>query len=280
MLLHCHNSLTQKEFKRLSNAVYDHCGINLHEGKKDLVDARLGKLLRKTNFHSIGEYVDYAVEHPNEGEFYTLIDALCTNVTNFFREIGHFDFLEKNFLPALLEKKGSQRQARIRGWSAACSSGEEAYSIAMTLLNAIPKPTSMNVKLLATDISHNMLTKAYQAEYASAQVSTVPALFRKQFLTTSSHAGEIVYSPIDAVRNIVQFAYLNLIESWPFNGPFDFIFCRNVMIYFDKATQQKLVKRFYDVLGEGGMLFIGHSESLAGISHKFRYVRPTIYAKD
>ena len=278
LLLSTH-ALTQHDFQRLSELVYDHCGINLHQGKKELVDARLVRLLRASRFQSVGEYVDFVIGNQRGIEFYALIDALCTNVTNFFREKEHFDYLGKVFLPALLAKKRNLQQTRIRGWSAACSSGEEAYSIAMTLLAALPERTNVNVKILATDISSNMLTKARQGVYERAQTATVPASLQRRYFTAGMRGREIVYEVVDAVRNAVQFAYLNLMEPWPFDGPFDFIFCRNVMIYFDKPTQQRLVNRFFDLLDRGGMLFTGHSESLAGISHEFHYVRPTIYVK-
>jgi chemotaxis protein methyltransferase CheR len=278
-LLSC-NALTPDEYSRLSDAVCEHCGINLHQGKKKLVDARLSRLLRTSRFHSAAEYIDYVVNHPESNEFYGLIDTICTNVTNFFREMSHFDYLAKVLTPALWNKKQrTGQQTGIRGWSAACSSGEEAYSIAIQLLESLPKPTPISVKLLATDISNNMLTKACQGLYASDLLATVPGPLKRRYFVASAGEREICYRPIDAVRKIVRFAYLNLMEPWPFNGPFDFIFCRNVMIYFDKRIQQKLVNRFYDVLDDGGTLFIGHAESLAGISHKFRYVRPTIYVK-
>ena len=279
MLLHARHSLTQKEFQRLSDAVYQHCGINLHQGKKELVDSRFAKVLRSSRFQSVGEYIDFALEHQQGAEFSTLIDALCTNVTTFFREMEHFDYLRKVFLPALLDKRRSMHKTRIRGWSAACSSGEEAYSIAITLLEAIPQRTHVDVKILATDISNNMLTKARQGVYRRAETLTVPTSLQSRYLIASTRGRELVYEPVDVVRDVVQFAYLNLMEPWPFNGPFDFIFCRNVMIYFDKPTQQRLVNRFYDLLDNGGTLFTGHSESLAGISHKFHYVQPTVYFK-
>ena len=279
MLLLSRHSLTQEEFQRLSDAVYDHCGINLHKGKKELVDARFAKVLRASRFQSAREYIDFVLQHKQSAEFYTLIDALCTNVTSFFREMGHFEYLGKVFLPALLDKKRNLQEARIRGWSAACSSGEEPYSIAMTLLDALPARTHVDIKLLATDISNNMLTKARQGMYERAQTATFPASLQNKYLIASTRGRRSVCEVVDVVRDVVQFAYLNLMEPWPFNGPFDFIFCRNVMIYFDKPTQQRLVNRFYDLLDSGGMFFTGHSESLAGISHKFRYVQPTVYAK-
>jgi chemotaxis protein methyltransferase CheR len=273
---HC---LTQDEFQRLSNAVYDHCGINLHQGKKELVDARLVRLLRASRFQSARDYIDFVLGHQQSAEFYTLIDALSTNVTKFFREMGHFDYLEQVFLPALLAKNRNLHQMPIRGWSAACSSGEEPYSIAMTLLNALPERTHVNVKILATDISNNMLTKARQGVYERGQTATIPAALHRKYLIATTRGRKLVYELVDAVRDVVQFAYLNLVERWPFNGPFDFIFCRNVMIYFDKPTQQRLVNRFHDLLGSGGLLVTGHSESLASISHRFQYIRPTIYVK-
>ena len=279
MLLLSRHCLTQEEFQRLSDAVYHHCGINLHQGKKELVDARLAKVLRSSRFQSVEEYIDFVVEHQQSDEFSALVDGLSTNVTKFFREMGHFDYLAKVYLPALLAKKRRLHQTRIRGWSAACSSGEEAYSIAMTLLDALPQRSPVNVKILATDISNNMLTKAHQGMYERPCTATIPTSMQSKYLIASTRGREAVYEMADVVRDVVQFAYLNLIEPWPFNGPFDFIFCRNVMIYFDKPTQQRLVNRFYDLLDAGGMLFTGHSESLAGIVHKFRYVQPTIYVK-
>lgn len=279
MLFLSRHSLTQDEFARLSAAVYDHCGINLHDGKKELVDARLAKVLRSSEFPSVGEYIDFVLEHQQGPEFASLIDALCTNVTTFFREIGHFDYLGKMLLPALLEKKRHQSPIRIRGWSAACSSGEEAYSMAMTLLDALPEKTCADVKILATDISHNMLARARHGQYEQTRAGTIPAALQQKYLVPVLRGSEQFFRPVNDVRKIVQFAYLNLVESWPFRGPFDFIFCRNVMIYFDKPTQQRLVNRFYDLLDHGGTLFTGHSESLAGVSHRFQYVRPTIYVK-
>lgn len=274
------NTLTADEYQRLSCAVYNHCGIDLHEGKKRLVEVRLGRLLQSGPIHSAAAFIDYVTKHPESREFHALVDAICTNVTNFFREQEHFDYLAKVVVPALVKKKQVGRTHKaIRGWSAACSSGEEAYSMAITLLEAIPEATPLRTKLLATDISNDMLTKACHGAYHANQLAPVPGPLKRKYFVPSVRKQEAVYSPIDAVRNLVQFAYLNLMEPWPFNGPFDFIFCRNVMIYFDKPAQQKLVKRFYDVLDDGGTLFIGHAESLAGISHRFRYVRPTIYVK-
>ncbi len=279
MLMQAENNLTQQDFERLSGVVHRHCGINLHQGKRELVHARLAKLLRASPFDTASEYVAYVLHNKQGPEFSSLIDALSTNLTSFFRESVHFDYLGKVFIPTLLRKKQKLQQPRIRGWSAACSSGEEAYTMAMTLLDALPAHTEINTRILATDISNRMLATARAGTYDRARVASVPVSLKSKYLTASARNREIFYEPVAAVRDIVQFSYLNLMEPWPFKGPFDFIFCRNVMIYFDKPTQQQLVDRLYDVLDSGGLLFTGHSESLTGISHKFKYVQSTIYVK-
>jgi len=217
---------------------------------------------------------------PSTGEEFThLIDSLSTNLTSFFREMGHFDFLLDSYLPALLLKKRKLRSSRIRAWSAGCSTGEEAYSLAITLLHATGDGTGWDIRLLATDISTHVLQIAKKGRYEKSRVEAVPAALKSRYLLPGRLGDKAVCQVAPAVRNVVRFAYLNLMEPWPFSGPFDFIFCRNVMIYFDKPTQQRLVNRFWDYLESGGLLFTGHSESLTGVNHEFRYVQPTIYAK-
>ncbi len=280
MVSEAHELLSEGDFQRLSDAVYRHCGINLHDGKRELVRARISKRLRLGGFPNATEYVRQVLSAGEGDEFTELIDALSTNLTSFFREIGHFDHLTQSFLPELLCRKRSARGNRIRAWSAGCSTGEEPYSLAITLLDATGDDPSWDVKLLATDISTKVLETARAGFYDKARIDSVPPMLRGRYLTSSRAEGRGVYEVAPAARRLVTFAYLNLMEPWPFTGPFDFIFCRNVMIYFDKPTQQKLVNRFWDCLDRGGLLFTGHSESLTGISHRFRYVQPTIYARD
>jgi chemotaxis protein methyltransferase CheR len=268
------NDLSDAEFGRISDLVYRHCGINLHDGKRDLVRARIFKRLRACGVESAVEYIRLMEADATGQEFHHLIDAISTNLTSFFREGGHFAFLREKFLPDLARRKQSS-SPRVRAWSAGCSTGEEAYSLGMTLLDVLP--SGWNVKLLATDISRPVLATGRAGIYDKNRIATVPANLRARFLAPADAKGKFRVSP--ELRGIIQFNYLNLMEMWPFSGPLDFIFCRNVMIYFDKPTQQRLIQRFWDVLAPGGMLFTGHSESLTGVSHRFSYVQPTIYAK-
>jgi chemotaxis protein methyltransferase CheR len=201
------------------------------------------------------------------------------NLTSFFREYQHFEFMNEKFLPKLLEQKRKERNLRLRGWSAGCSSGEEPYSIAITLLEAVSGQGRWDMKVLATDISTKMLGTAQRGIYEKERVAAVPPMQKNKYLNQVSEDGQEVFQVSDSVRNTVIFKYLNLMKDWPVRGPLDFIFCRNVMIYFDKPTQQTLVNRFWDLLGSQGILFTGHSESLTGIEHKYEYIQPTIYRK-
>ena len=275
-----HNiELKEKDFRRISNLVYQHCGINLHEGKKELIRARLAKRLRRGKFWTFSDYMKHVLNDSTGYEFSLLIDTLSTNMTSFFRGGEHFDFLTKEFLPALLERKRKAGSSRIRAWSAGCSSGEEAYTMAIVLLEALEGQGQWDAKVLATDISTRMLDVAKRGIYEKQRVMTVPALQRHKYLAFFKVNGQKFFKARTGLREAVIIEYLNLMEDWPISRPLDFIFCRNVMIYFDKPTQQRLVKRFWDLLDSGGLLFTGHSESLTGIEHDFKYIQPTIYAK-
>lgn len=272
-------AMSEKEFRQISDLVYQHCGINLHDGKKELVQARLAKWIRQGGFKTFENYIQHVLEDKTGKEFSILIDSLSTNLTSFFREYQHFEYLNEKLLPSLLERKRKEQNFRLRGWSAGCSSGEEPYSIAITLLEAVGGQGRWDMKLLATDISTRMLTTARQGLYEQERVAAVAPMLKNKYLMPVSMDGQKAFQVADAVRNIVIFKYLNLMKDWPVRGPLDFIFCRNVMIYFDKPTQQTLVNRFWDMLGSKGILFTGHSESLTGIQHKFEYIQPTIYMK-
>jgi len=271
--------LSENDFRKISDMVYKHCGINLHSGKKELVRARLAKRLRLGKFKSFQQYMRHVMQDETGREFSLLIDSLSTNLTSFFREQQHFAFIREQLLPAILRRKRSCRNFKIRAWSAGCSSGEEPYSIAITLLDALQGSGYWDIRILATDISTRMLETARSAIYESQRVKPVPAKQRHKYFISHRVNGEKRFEVTQAVRDVVVLRYLNLIDQWPVKGPLDFIFCRNVMIYFDKSTQGRLVNRFWDILGEGGVLFTGHSESLTGISHKFRYIQPTIYMR-
>jgi chemotaxis protein methyltransferase CheR len=271
--------LGEKEFRQISDLVYEHCGINLHDGKKELVRARLAKRLREGHFETFSAYIRHVLEDPTGREFSILVDSLSTNLTKFFREEQHFDYMRTNFLPRIIAAKQGRGQPRIRGWSAGCSSGEESYSIAITLLDAIQGKGRWDVKVLATDVSTRVLERAQEGLYDRARIAPVSLPLRSKYFVHRRHNGADTYEVGPALRQLVLFRYLNLMKDWPVKGPLDFIFCRNVMIYFDKPTQGRLINRFYDLLGPGGVLFTGHSESLTGIEHPFAYVQPTIYIK-
>jgi chemotaxis protein methyltransferase CheR len=268
--------LSDTQFERISDVVYKHCGINLHDGKRELVQARLAKRMRTKALPKLDDYLRFAFE--DREEFTHLIDALSTNLTSFFRENDHFIHLEKVFLPRLLERKKKAGRSDIRCWSAGCSTGEEPYTIAMTLLSALD-PSAWDVKILATDLSTAVLAKAKTGVYESDRLQTIPPQLRSKFCVSGPGNPRRSGQMSPEIRKIISFAQLNLMQTWPFRGPFDFIFCRNVMIYFDKPTQEKLINRYYDILNDGGLLFTGHSESLTGVAHRFEYVKPTIYAK-
>ncbi len=271
--------LDEKDFRRISDLVYEHCGINLHDGKKELVRARLAKRLREGRFNTFSQYIQHVLDDPTGREFSVLVDSLSTNLTKFFREDQHFEYMRSQLLPRMIATKQRANSSRIRAWSAGCSSGEEPYSIAITLREEIQGKGRWDVKLLATDVSTRILERARRGLYEKDRIDPIPVALRNRYLIRRRDGATEKYEVGPALRELIIFRYLNLMEEWPIKGPLDFIFCRNVMIYFDKPTQGRLINRFYDLLGPGGVLFTGHSESLTGIEHAFKYVQPTIYMK-
>jgi chemotaxis protein methyltransferase CheR len=272
-------SLSEYDFRRVSDVIYQHCGIKLHDGKKSLVRARLAKKLRESRFSTFKEYIDYVLSREGQKEFYSFVDSLSTNLTFFFREKSHFEYLEQYFLPSCVSFKGKNINRNLRFWSAGCSTGEEAYSLAIALDDYFRDKSGWNIKILASDVSTRVLEVAKLGTYDKERVKAVAPERRHRYLIPSEIEGRKVYQIHPSLRKMIAFRYLNLMESWPFKGLFDCIFCRNVMIYFDKATQEKLIGRFWEHLNKGGLLCIGHSESLTGINHKFGYIRPATYVK-
>jgi chemotaxis protein methyltransferase CheR len=264
--------LTDSQYNKLSNLIYDTAGINLGDNKKELVHARLCKVMRKRNISGFKEYISMIENDKTEEELTNLLDSIATNVTHFFREEKHFDFLVDN-----IKDKGYNGNLRV--WSAGCSSGEEPYSIAITLHEHILKPSSLMPTIVATDISTKILSRAVNGVYPMKAVNKLDkSMLRKYFLKGKDSNHGIVKVKKE-ISKIVEFKRLNLIENFTFNPKFDVIFCRNVMIYFDNQTREKLVRKFYDALNPGGYFIIGHSESLNGVQHPYDYVKPTIYRK-
>ena len=269
--------LRDTEFEKISRLVYSHCGIHLHDGKKELVKARLSKRIREGNFRSFADYYDYVKTGEGTDEFIAMIDSLSTNLTSFFREDGHFRALSR-IVPELIREAARRGRPRLNLWSAGCSSGEEPYTMAVTALEAA-QGTGADIRILATDISTRVLKKAGQGIYPAERVKSVPPdLLRRYFqIGQGNWAG--YYRVKKDVRDLVRFERFNLMDPPAPGDPCNVIFCRNVMIYFDKKTQEGLVNRFHSRLAKGGYLFIGHSESLTGLSHAFQYLEPSLYRK-
>ena len=266
--------LTDPQFSSISRLVKGMAGINLHDGKRMLVKARLNKRLRALGMRSFDQYVDRLRADVDGSETRAMLDALSPNLTFFFREPRHFQLLAEHVVPAMLERHRTDR--RLRLWSAGCSSGEEPYSIAMTLRKAIPDAAFWDIGILATDISTRVLQVAARGVYGSERLRKVHSEHVRENFHGEDTGG---YRVKESLRRMVTFARLNLMDAWPMRGKFDTIFCRNVMIYFDKPTQEALVDRFWNQLAPGGVLFVGHSESLAGIRHRFEHVQPTMYQR-
>ena len=272
--------LTDREFERFSRIIYETSRIALNDGKKELLRARLGKILRRRGITSFREYLALVEEDRTGEELTLLLDAISTNLTSFFREADHFRFIETTVVPVLGTTRKAKGERKIRAWSAGCSSGEEPYSLAITLIEALEDAAGWDIRLLATDISTKVLAMARNGLYSSDRIKTVPPqMVARHFVAEAGSDGQKLFRVAPAVRGLVTFGHLNLLDPYPFNGPFDFIFCRNVMIYFDKKTQESLVNGFHRYLADGGYLFIGHSESLNGVAHPFKYVRPSVYRK-
>jgi chemotaxis protein methyltransferase CheR len=267
--------LTDAQFEAISRLVKDMCGINLHAGKKELVKARLAKRLRTLGLDDFDDYIAVVREDATGHELVIMLDALSTNLTRFFREPDHFRYLAEK----IIRPMAAGGPGRLRIWSAGCSTGEEPYSIAVTVADALPDLARWDVAILATDLSTRVLAQAARGVYGADRVDDLPPEKRQRHLVSVGGGSRDGYEVSEPIRRMVHFARLNLMGAWPMRGPFRVIFCRNVMIYFDKPTQAALIERFFDLLEPGGALCVGHSESLAAVKHRFRYVQPTIYEK-
>jgi chemotaxis protein methyltransferase CheR len=263
-------SLGAPAFEKFRRLAYDKFGLNLTAGKHDLVAARLGKKLRELKIPSYEAYYDLVLADRSGESLIALIDALSTNHTSFLREASHFEFLIKRVLPAL------RKRASIDIWSAPCSTGEEPYSIAITLLEQLGVPPKPALRIRATDISTRAVAVAKQGAYTADRLGAMPVpLLKKYFKQTGP--GSFKVNP--EVRCMIEFERVNLIEPMRSNRMFPVIFCRNMMIYFDKPTQERVVTSLSQFLEPGGYLMIGHSESLMGVHHSLEYVQPAIYRK-
>ncbi|MCC6708468.1 MAG: protein-glutamate O-methyltransferase CheR [Gammaproteobacteria bacterium] len=260
-------------FELLRKLVGKYAGISLNDTKRQLVYGRLARRIRAMNLGGFDEYCEL-VRDENSDEIENFINAITTNLTSFFRENHHFECLVQQVVPTLLKTNAATR--RIRVWSAGCSTGEEPYSIAMALSEALGNTSGWDVKILATDIDSNVVATAAAGIYpANRQQGVSDARLKRFFMPAGGAPGSLRLK--DEVRGMIRFAPLNLMEPWPFKGPFDVIFCRNVVIYFDKETQGRLFGRYADVLARHGYLFIGHSETMFGTCTRFDLIGRTTY---
>ncbi len=267
-----------QDFQRIRRIINEIAGISLAEGKRELVYSRLSRRLRQLGLRRFDEYCRLletgGEDNPELGEF---VNALTTNLTSFFRESHHFDFLGKELLPALIRER-SLSNRRIRIWSAGCSTGEEPYSIAMVVRETLPA-VGWDVKILATDLDSNVLATADRGVYDANRVKDLSEVRLRRWFQKGRDAqsGQVRVAP--ELRDLIVFRRLNLMLDWPMSGPFDVVFCRNVVIYFDKPTQRVLFERFADLLAERGHLFVGHSESLFKVTDRFVPLGKTIYRR-
>jgi chemotaxis protein methyltransferase CheR len=275
------DDLTHELFDKIRKYVYERARISLGENKMELVRARFGKVIRLRKMAGFREYYKWMIDDKTGEALREVMNAISTNLTSFFRENEHFQFMANTMLPQIAaNSQRSGGKIRLRGWSAGCSTGEEVYTMAMTISEALPKIEEWDVKLLATDIDTEVVATGQRGIYVKERVTGIPPALVKKYLDNCvDDKGRPAYRMKDQLRRMVTFRHLNLFTDWPFKNKFNYIFCRNVMIYFDRPTQEGLINHYYDVLGPGGYLFIGHSESLSGISHKFEYVKPTVYMR-
>jgi chemotaxis protein methyltransferase CheR len=270
--------ISDGDFNAIRDMVYKSFGISLSDQKRALVVGRLQPLLRQRRLNGFQEYIDFVRKDASGAALSELADRISTNHTHFFREPDHFSFLTERVLPEVVESARRKNDRDLRFWCAACSSGEEAYTLQISIMEHLGSDyQNWNAGLLATDISDRVLTIARNAVYSEDRLHGVPDSVRKRYF---SKVDGDSYRIVDTVRKEVLFRRFNLMNTrFPFNKQFHFIFCRNVMIYFDIPTREALVRRFAEHLVPGGYLFIGHSESLSSLNVPLQYVQPAVYQK-
>lgn len=271
-------TLSDAEFNEIRAVIKQMTGINMGDTKRQLIYRRVSNRLKALNMTSFREYLTF-LKSGDATEVELFSNAVTTNLTSFFREEHHFDYLAAHILPQLAAKKAAACK-RLRIWSAGCSTGEEPYSIAITLHEAIPDLSSWDAKLLCTDLDSDVLSKCRAGVYPLANVEKLAASRLKRWFHKGSDDKGPVVKVKPELQQLTTFKQLNLMGHWPMHGPFDVIFCRNVIIYFDKPTQRVLINRYADMLDEGGYLILGHSESLHNVSERFTLIGKTVYRKN
>ncbi len=265
-----------EDFQALRKLVKDVTGISLSEQKRELVYGRLARRLRALNLSSFREYRDL-LSGDGGAELVEFCNAITTNLTAFFREPHHFDHLRSDVLEPLVRKGSATRRLRI--WSAGCSTGEEPYSAAMTVLESVPDIERWDIRILATDLDSDVLERAQRGVYAADRVRALSAERRERFFSPVSGSKEPAYEVKPELARLITFKQLNLMHPFPHKGPLDVVFCRNVVIYFDKDTQRELIARISRLQRPGDLLFLGHSETLFKVSTDYTLISRTIYRR-
>lgn len=268
-------------FERFAGYIHSHCGIRMPVTKKGMLESRLRKRLRSLNLGSFEEYAELLFSGPGMcPELLNMIDAVTTNKTDFFREADHYHYLRDNVMQELLDCRGAGLRRPVRVWSAGCSSGEEAYTLAMILDDFGSGTPGYRYSVMGTDISNAVLEKARRGVYPEKSAEPVPGRFRKRYLMRSRNAGLGLVRVVPEIRSRVSFHRLNLMErNFNLNGGFDVLFCRNVLIYFDKTTRETLLRKLCEHLEESGYLFLGHSETVQGFNLPITQIRPAVYRR-
>ncbi len=271
--------LSERDFARLSAFIERHCGIRMPIAKKTLLESRLSGRVRELGMKGFSEYCDHVLGGHSAEELVHMVDKVTTNKTDFFREPQHFEVLVRQALPALAERHGAGDRRELRVWSAGCSTGEEPYTLAMVLSEVAAPGPKLRFQVLATDLSTRVLRHAQAALYQESQVQPVPLELRRKYLLRSMTDAEVVrVGP--RLRSLVRFRQVNLLDhDYGIRPPVDVIFCRNVFIYFERKTQQDILRRFGQSLAPGGFLFLGHSETINGLDVPFDQVAPTVYRR-
>ncbi|MEO1014225.1 MAG: protein-glutamate O-methyltransferase [Pseudomonadota bacterium] len=251
--------MSERDFDRVASIIHADAGIALTSAKKSLVYSRLAKRVRALGLSTFSAYCDFVETPEGEDERGVFLSALTTNVTYFFREPHHFDDLRENILPGLVRK--AEAGGRVRLWSAGCSTGQEPYCLALTTLSVAPNIGKFDFKILATDIDPEVLATAERGVYDDSLIANISAHDQSMYFQSADHS-QVAVKP--NVRSLISFRRMNLIEPWPVKGPFDVIFCRNVVIYFDQETQEMVWSRFAKLLDPQGKIYVGHSERVSG----------------
>ncbi len=269
-------AFSHADFENVAREIYRRTGIFLDETKKNLVYARIGRRLRALSLMSFAQYREYYIGEGGQAEIQQFVNSLTTNHTGFFREPHHFDHFVEHVVRPYEKRIRERPRAKLRVWSAACASGEEPYTIAMSLALKLANVANPDVRVLATDVNTEVLDRGRRGVYRNEDINNIPVAFRD--LWTQLPEGKGIQAT-DEIAKLTAFRQLNLLAEWPMKFPFDAIFCRNVMIYFDNETRKALLERMHGLLREGGWLYIGHSETLCGMTGLYESAGATTYRK-